>query len=119
MSCVAVLASLPLDMHDSAQPAGFQHRIRRGQGGENGELKQREGQDAEPAGIPRMRRDVPQRNWPDSWAPNHRATCLPRTGVVKHSGRPELVAHGPNTFRHAGRAASGEVPGAVPTDILP
>ena len=57
MPGVAVLAALPFNVHNGAQPSDFEHRIRRGKTGEQRELKQREGEDAETAGTPQSRRN--------------------------------------------------------------
>ena len=53
---VAVLAVLPFDMRDGARRSGFERRIHRRQDGERRGLKEDDGQNAEPAKIPRLSR---------------------------------------------------------------
>lgn len=53
MPCFAMVAAFSLDVHDRAQPTCFKNRIRRWHSGERGELKEREGEDAEAARVPR------------------------------------------------------------------
>ena len=57
MPGVAVLAVLPFNVHNGAEPSDFEHRIRRRETGEQSELKQREGENAEAAKVPRSRRN--------------------------------------------------------------
>ena len=51
MSDVATLSDLSLDVHNGADPWGFQDRIHPGDGGEDAALQQRDGESAEPAGA--------------------------------------------------------------------
>ena len=54
VSGVAVLAVLPFDVRDGARRSGFEHRIHGRQDGERHGLKEDDGQNAEPAKIPRL-----------------------------------------------------------------
>lgn len=79
MPGVALLAVVPFDVRDAARCSGFEHRIRRRQDGERQSLKEDDGQNAEPARIPRLSRRnqlhsyaarvfrVPPRGTPDEY----------------------------------------------------
>jgi len=59
VSSVAVLGGLPLDVHGRVRCFGFKRRIHGRQHGERQPLKEDDGQNAEPAKIPRLSRRDP------------------------------------------------------------